>query len=84
MKKGDIVLHDGFKVEIRRGAPVRFGERRAIVKRLVDGQSYAVSLCRLTPLADEQAQSVRCAKCNHLLMPGAGRCDLCGTPAAKA
>lgn len=48
MKKGDIVLHDGVEVQIVRGAPVRFGERRAIVKRLSDGKSYAVKLRHLT------------------------------------
>jgi hypothetical protein len=51
MKKGDIVLHEGVEVKIVRGAPVRYGKRRAVVERLVDGQSYAVSLRRLTPLA---------------------------------
>jgi hypothetical protein len=35
-------------------------------------------------LAERQAQGVRCSKCNHMLMPGASRCDLCGTPAPKA
>jgi hypothetical protein len=71
MKKGDIVLHEGFKVEIRRGAPVRFGERRAIVKRLVDGQSYAVSLRHLTPLALDGAKAA-------VTLSGLYNCQVCG------
>ena len=64
--------------------PKVFNGKFLVVAILPDGQettelfSLEELAAHLTQRALDGAKTVLCTKCNHLLMPGAGRCELCG------